>query len=352
MDSVNVLVRSHYLPAYSRLGAYPAHLLDEAAYGRRRELFEYWGHEASLVPLAYFPLFRWRMQRAERFEGMYATFARFARENPRLIAKVLREVERSGPMTAGELGMGTGTGSWWGWSDAKAALEYLFWAGRVTTARRRGFERVYDLTERVIPAAAYEAKVPEEEDAQRELLRIALRALGIATERDLRDYFRLGPVDAKQRTTELVENGEFVRVSVDGWKHQAYVAPGVSVPRRIVASALLSPFDSLVWDRDRTSRLFGFHYRLELYTPKHKRVHGYYVLPFLRGDTLVARVDLKADRAAGVLRAIGLHVEPQASRSEIEAGLQGELERMAAWLGLRDLARAPSHSGAAAKHRS
>jgi uncharacterized protein YcaQ len=337
IDSVNVLVRSQYLPLYSRIGAYPAKLLDDAAYGKRRELFEYWGHEASLLPFAAFPLLRWRMARAERLVGMYSSFARFAREKSRLIKTVLREVERRGPLSAGDLGMGSGTGSWWGWSDAKAALECLFWAGRVTTARRRGFERVYDLTERVIPPALFQAPAPAEHDAQRELLRIALRAHGVATERDLRDYFRLGPADAKPRIAELVEAGEFVPVRVEGWKNHAYVAPDVRVPRRIAASALLSPFDSLVWERDRTSRLFGFHYRLEIYTPAHKRVHGYYVLPFLFGERLVARVDLKADRAAGTLRAIRLHVESGAGRPDVEAALQPELARMAEWLGLRDV---------------
>jgi uncharacterized protein len=345
IDSVNVLVRSQYLPLYSRIGAYPAKLLDDAAYGRRRELFEYWGHEASLLPLALFPLLRWRMSRAQRLVGMYSSFARFAREKPRLIQTVLREVEERGPVSAGDLGMGKGKGSWWGWSDAKAALEYLFWAGRVTTAHRRGFERVYDLTERVIPAALFQAPAPAEDDAQRELFRIALRAHGVATERDLRDYFRIGPGDAKPRIAELVEAGEFVPVRVEGWKNQAYVAPDLRIPRRIAASALLSPFDSLVWERERTSRLFGFHYRLEIYTPAHKRVHGYYVLPFLLGERLVARVDLKADRAARTLRAIALHVEPDASRREIALALQPELARMAEWLGLRDVDGPPKGRG-------
>lgn len=337
IDSVNVLVRSQYLPLYSRIGAYPVKLLDDAAYGMRRELFEYWGHEASLLPFAMYPLLRWRMSRAQRLVGMYSAFARFAREKPRLIQTVLREVERRGPLSAGDLGMGKGTGSWWGWSDAKAALEYLFWAGQVTTAHRRGFERVYDLTERVIPAALFQAPALAEDEAQRELFRIALRADGVATERDLRDYFRIGPADAKPRIAELLDAGEFVPVRVEGWKHQAYVAPDVRIPRRIAASALLSPFDSLVWERDRTSRLFGFHYRLELYTPAHKRVHGYYVLPFLWGERLVARVDLKADRASRTLRAIALHVESDAGRREVALALQPELARMAEWLGLRDV---------------
>jgi uncharacterized protein len=334
IDSVNVLVRSHYLPLFSRLGIYRLALLDDMAYGRRRELFEYWGHEASLLPLSLFPLLRWRMERALHLEGMYGGLTRWARENKKLIAKALHEVEARGPLGAGDIEGSKGVGSWWGWSDAKTALEYLFWAGRVTTAYRRSFERVYDLTERIIPAAVYDAPAPDPAAAQRELLRIAMHAHGVATERDLRDYFRLRPDDSKPRVAEMVEAGELLPVTVEGWKQPAYIAQGTNVPRKAARSALLSPFDSLVWERERTHRLFDFHYRLEIYTPKHKRIHGYYVLPFLHGDALVARVDLKADRAAGALQVKGLHVEPGAQPAEIREALEPELERMRGWLGL------------------
>jgi uncharacterized protein YcaQ len=345
IDSVNVLVRAHYLPLFSRLGPYDAGLLDRAAYGKRRELFEYWGHAASYFPLALFPLMRWRMERARQLTGIYSGLAQFAREHRKLLASVLAAVAERGPVSAGDLEPGGSTGSWWGWSDTKHALEYLFWAGRVTTAFRRGFERVYDLTERVLPAELVAAAAPPAAAAQRELLRIAARSLGVATERDLRDYFRLRPPDAKPRLAELVEAGELVAVDVDGWKNQAYALPDLRVPRRVDARALLAPFDSLVWERARTERLFAFDYRLEIYTPKHKRVHGYYVLPFLLGDGLAARVDLKADRAAGVLRAHAVHVEPQRGRAEVLAALEPELAAMAGWLGLADVALPPRRGG-------
>jgi uncharacterized protein YcaQ len=204
----------------------------------------------------------------------------------------------------------------------------------VTTAYRRAFERVYDLTERVIPAHVFNAPVPETAAAQRALLRSAMHAHGIATESDLRDYFRLKPDDSKPRVAEMVEAGELVPVTVEGWKHTAYIAPDTNVPRKAARSALLSPFDSLVWERARTHRLFDFHYRLEIYTPKHKRIHGYYVLPFLHGDALVARVDLKADRAAAALQVKGLHVEPGAAPAAVREALEPELERMREWLAL------------------
>jgi len=334
IDSVNVLVRSHYLPLFSRLGPYRRDLLDEIAYGPRRELFEYWGHEASLLPLALFPLMRWRMARAERLEGIWGGLAKWTRDKREFIETVFAEVERRGPIGAGELEKRGRPSSWWGWTEAKSALEYLFWAGRLTTAYRRNFERVYDLTERVLPRAILSLPVPDDASAQRELLRIAMRALGVATARDLRDYFRLPAPDAKLRILELVEAGDLVPTSVEGWKTQAYTAPEPSLSRSTARAALLSPFDSLVWERDRTQRLFDFHYRIEIYTPAHKRVHGYYVLPFLLGDELVARVDLKADRAARRLLLQGLHLEGGARRTEVLRALQPELKRMASWLDL------------------
>jgi uncharacterized protein YcaQ len=250
---------------------------------------------------------------------------------------------------AGELsGGGKSTGNWWGWSDGKRALEYLFWTGQLTAAGRRGFERLYALPERVIPDAVRNAPTPSREDAQRELMRIAARAHGVATEFDLRDYFRLGVADAKARLKELLDAGELTKVAVEGWKHDAYVRTGATPPRKIEASALLSPFDSLIWMRPRTERLFGFHYRLAFYTPKHKRTQGYYVMPFLLGDRLVARVDLKSDRKESRLLMLGGHAEPGVDPAGIAPGLNAELERLRDWLGLErvtlkartDLARA------------
>jgi uncharacterized protein YcaQ len=336
IDSVNVLVRSHYLPLFSRLGPYEAVLLDRLAYGgKRRALFEYWGHEASLIPVEQQPLFRWRMARAERGEGIYGGLARFAVERRRYIDSVLAEVAARGPMGASELSeAGRGAGGWWGWSDGKRALEYLFWAGLVTTAGRRGFERLYDLPERVLPAAVLDTPTPEEAEAQRALLRIAARAHGVATERDLRDYHRLEVADTRLRIAELVEAGELLPVTVEGWERTAYVTPDLRVPRKAPARALLSPFDSLIWERQRTERLFGARIRLEIYTPAHKREHGYYVLPFLMDERIAARVDLKSDRKACTLLVQAAHTEPHASPEAVAPHLAAELRRLAGWLGL------------------
>ncbi len=335
VDSVNVLVRSHYLPVYSRLGAYDRSLLDELAYRRPRVLFEYWGHEASLVPVTTFPLLRWRMLRARRHVGMWKSMSAVAREQPALVERLRATIAAGGPMSASDFEGARGTGSWWGWSDVKRALEYLFYAGIVGTAtRRNSFERVYDLIERVLPQAVYAAPEVDEAQAQRRLVGIAASALGVATETDLRDYFRLDVGDARARIAELVAAGELLPATVEGWQQPAYVAKNVRVPRRVEASALLSPFDPVVWHRSRAARLFGFDYRLEIYTPLHKRVHGYYVLPYLLNEALVARVDLKADRAAGLLRVPAITYEPGVDVRLVRARLQSELEAMAAWLQL------------------
>ncbi len=333
IDSVNVLVRSHYLPAFSRLGEYAPALLDREAYGAKRSLFEYWGHMASLVPLALQPHLRWRMERARRKLGTWPQIARVISERPEILAHLKATLTERGPMAAGDFEGSKGSGSWWGWSDVKTALEGLFWCGEITTLRRKGFERVYDLTERVIPKAILDIPTPTDADAQRELMRVAANALGIASERDLRDYFRLAPAESRARVAELVEAGELVAVEVEGLRGPRYLARDARLPRSVEAAALLSPFDSLIWFRERTSELFDFDFRLEIYTPSHKRVHGYYVLPFLLGERLVARVDLKHDRAAGVLLAHAIHVEPGVARGSVLPALRERLEAMAAWLG-------------------
>ena len=334
IDSVNVLERAHYLPAFSRLGPYPRDLLDRASQRAPRRLFEYWGHEASLIPVDLHPLLRWRMERAagDAWGGM----RRIQRDRPELVARVLEQVAERGPVAASELAEfePRRSGPWWDWSDAKRAVEWLFWSGQVSAARRRRFERLYDLPERVLPPAVLAASTPPVAEAQRDLVRVAARALAVAAERDLRDYFRLPASDAKARVAELVEAGELTPVAVEGWgRTRAYLATGARIPRAIDARALVGPFDSLIWERSRVRRLFGFDYRLEIYVPKPKRRHGYYVLPFLLGDRLVARVDLKADRAASVLRAQQVHLEEDAPAETI-AELAAELETMAAWLGL------------------
>jgi len=333
IDSVNVLARAHYLPLFARLGAYPIELLDRVAWGRPRRLFEYWAHEASLLPLELHPLLRWRMARAERGEGMWPRLRAFAGERRAEADAVLRRIEAEGPLAASDLEGAKGSGGWWGWSDAKVALEWLFWAGLVTTATRRpSFERLYDLPGRVIPPAILAQPTPSKEDAQRALLERSARALGVATAAELRDYFRLKP-EANPRIDELVEEGRLLRVEVAGWRQPAFLHPEARIPRRIEARALLAPFDPLIWERSRTERLFGIRYRIEIYTPAAKRVHGYYVLPFLHRERIAARVDLKADRQARRLRVLGAWSEPGAPSDTAEA-LARELRTMARWLGL------------------
>jgi uncharacterized protein YcaQ len=340
LDSVNVFCRTHYMPVFSRIGPYPREALDllsahHTGRIRKRELFEYWAHEASLVPVELHPLLRWRMDRArhEAWGGM----RRIADENPGLLDDVLDLVATQGPIRAGDTGIerpARRPGQMWNWHDGKRALEYLFWAGQVTAARRVNFERLYDLPERVLPADIVSAPTPAKDDAQRELVRIAARAYGVATEPDLGDYFRLPRADSKARVAELVEAGELLPVEVDGWRTPAYLWPEAQRPRRIDARALLSPFDPLVWFRDRTERLFAFRYRIEIYTPAPKRQYGYYVLPFLLGDSLVARVDLKSDRQQRVLRVQSAWVEDAADPRLVAPELAAELATTAAWLGL------------------
>lgn len=338
IDSVNALARSHYLPVLSRLGPYPTALLDEAAWSRNRHrsLFEYWGHEASLLPLSLYPAMRWRMRRAQDGIGIYRHLARFGRERRDVIERVLASVREQGPLGAGALNTREGpSGPWWDWSEEKQALEWLFAAGEVTVARRRGFERLYDLPERVLPAAVLNRPEPDLLEAHRQLLAQSAAALGVATEKDLRDYYRLAPNDTRAALETLVEDGTLTPVAVQGWRQPGYLLGDPSVPRRIEAAALLSPFDSLVWYRERTERLFGFHYRLEFYVPPRKRVYGYYVMPFLHGDRLVGRIDLRARRAEGELTVLALHPEPEVRFGEAQlTALAQQFEQLATWLGL------------------
>ncbi|RBY98072.1 winged helix-turn-helix domain-containing protein [Blastococcus sp. TF02-8] len=338
IDSVNVLSRSHYLPAFSRLGPYPRAALD-ALSGQRHALFEYWAHEASFLPVRLHPHLRWRMAAAQ--QEAWGSMTRVHRERPEYVASLLARVRDGGPLRASELQeeRPNRPGRMWNWHAGKAALEYLFFTGQLTAARRTpGFERVYDLPERVLPADVLAAPTPDRPDAVRELVRTAARALGVATETDLRDYFRLTPGDARTAIAELADAGELLPVEVVGWGRPAWLHPEARRPRWIRARALVSPFDSLVWERPRIERIFGFRYRLEIYTPAVKRVHGYYVLPFLLGDRLVARVDLKADRKAGVLRVQAAHLEEGADRAEVVVELAEELRLMAGWMELSDVA--------------
>ena len=333
IDSVNVVTRTHYLPAFSRLGAYPRAILETEAWGKKPSFFEYWGHEASLIPIELQPLFRWRMERARGGET-WSGIAHFGRDRREYVENILKEIEARGPVTGGDFAEGKQQAGWWNWSHGKRALEWLFWAGLITTKTRRGFERVYDLTERVIPAKIYDAPTPPEDEAQRQLIMISAKAMGVATEGDLRDYFRLPVEGFKSRIAELVEDGQLQSVAVQGWRQGGYLVPGAKIPRKLPASALLSPFDNLIWRRERTQRIFGARIRLEIYTPAEKREHGYYVLPFLQGEAITARVDLKADRKAGVLRVQAAHLEPGAVAGDVAPALAAQLATMSRWLGL------------------
>jgi uncharacterized protein YcaQ len=300
------------------------------------ELFEYWGHMASLIPVELHPLFRFKMALARQGIGLWTGVARLLRERPEYLAAVLDDVKARGPLRAGDLRDGgpRHREPWWSWDDAKVALELLFYTGDVTATRLPNFEREYDLTERVLPAAVLQQPTPTEQEARRELLALAGHALGIATVRDLCDYFRLNIPKSRAALAELVEDGRLEAVQVEGWDQPTYMRRGTRVPRRIGARALLSPFDSLVWDRDRTERLFGFRYRIEIYTPAPKRRFGYYVLPFLFGDELVARVDLKSDRKASALLVRATWGEPGVYDEEVAEELYDELLELALFLGL------------------
>jgi uncharacterized protein YcaQ len=338
IDSVNVLARAHYLPAFSRLGAYDRALFDRAAWGPRsqRRMFEYWAHEASLLPLDLHPLLRWRMARADRGIFRSSMMRSFATDRRSEALALLDRIRSAGPLAASDV-ESSRTG-WWAWSDAKSALEWLFYAGHVTAGtRRRGFERVYDLPERVLPPAILALPTPDEPTAHAALVERAARALGIATAAELRDYFRLAPADTALAIDRLVIDGTLRPVAVEGWP-AAYIHHAARRPRQINGRALLAPFDPLIWERSRAARLFGFSYRIEIYVPADKRRYGYYVLPFLLDGRLVARVDLKADRARGRLLVQSCHLEPGAPPTTM-AALEEELAAMAGWLGLEAVER-------------
>jgi uncharacterized protein YcaQ len=335
IDSVNVVTRAHYVPLFARLGPYDRTRLDAYIY-ERREMFEYWCHEQSYAPVAAYPAMRARMRKMERHP--WRRIRELLADQRGYVESVLEEVGERGPISAGELSdPGKSTGPWWGYGKGKLALDWLFSTGRVTVANRVNFQRFYDLPERSLPAEVLEAPELDEGEAIRERLRRSIRSLGVATLRDLADYFRMKPRDIGPHVEAMAAAGELVPAEVRGWHAAAYARPDLTVPRAVPARALVAPFDSLVWDRARTERMFDFRYRIEIYVPEPKRVYGYYVFPFLLDGRLSARVDLKADRAAGVLRVHGAFGESDVDRVHVAKELRDELELMAAWLGLGGL---------------
>jgi uncharacterized protein YcaQ len=337
IDSVNVLARAHYLPVFARLGGYPRSLLDSAAWPSRpadRMLLETWAHVASLVPVTVEPLLRWRRRRGSiRWLEQHSAFA----------DDVLALIAERGPLSAGDIerelaAPGPGRSGWGEWSQTKHACELLFADGVIGTAYRRGFERCYDLLERIVPAPILAVPTPAEADAKRALVELAVRHHGIGTAGDLADYYRLYVADTKAALADLIEAGTVQRVAVRGWREPAYLHADARIPRRVAGRALLCPFDPLIWERDRTERLFGVRYRIEIYTPAAKRVHGYYVFPLLVGETIAGRFDLKADRADRRLLVQAAWTEPGGDPGTAVVAAVQELRRMADWLDLDDIA--------------
>jgi uncharacterized protein YcaQ len=367
IDSVNVLVRAHYVPAFARLGPYPMSALDLLAY-QKRELFEYWGHAACLLPISLYPLIRYRMRADRTREYMASSRGAY-------MTRVYAEVAERGPIAAGDLAEpGRRSGKWWGWGAGKATLEHLYDAGLVAIAGRRGFERLYDIAERVIPKTVLDIPAPPREEAMKRLICLGAKACGVGTLTDISRYFciddwrdrlppgpywerpkgregqRAKPI-GKRLVSELVEEGRLLPARVEGWKEPAYMYPKARIPAAPDARALVTPFDSLVWERIRMERLFGMKYTIEIYTPPPKRVYGYYVFPFLLGDTLVARCDLKADRQRSVLMVRSAFVEPGRTARHVAPHLAAELRLMQEWLGL-DRIEVADRGDLAAKLRS
>lgn len=344
IDSVNVLARAHYLPTFSRYGPYPVSTLDDLAH-RKRELFEYWGHAACFLPIDLYPLMRWRM------DNQCAAWKGIGRKRTAFMEAVYREVEERGPIAAGELSIGgKSTGPWWGWSEGKRAVELLFQQGRLAIAGRRNFERLYDLAERVLPASVRERPAAAPADAKKALIVRAARAMGVGTAKDIAQYFHIDawwdrrwvngrrpPANTGALFDELVEEGRLERVGVEGWKAPGFIASGARIPRSIHAHAIVSPFDPVLWERKWTKATFGFDYQIEIYVPAHKRVHGYYVLPFLFGDRFAARVDLKADRHRSTLIVHAAYVEPGFEARAVASALADELRTIATWLSLESV---------------
>lgn len=334
LDSVNVFSRTHYLPFFSRIGLYDRDGLNDWLWNSG-EMFEYWGHEASVIPVTDHRLFRWRMEQSLKWRR----FKELEEGHPGYIEDVYQQVVERGPLQTRDLDRPgeRDNSAMWGWNDGKVALELLFLQGRVTTSHRPNFVRMYDVTERVIPDEHLEGESPIHDDALTELLMKAARALGVATMDDLADYYRIRMPAARPLLRRLIENQELIEVEVEGWDRPAFLHPDASLPRRARGTALLSPFDNLIWYRPRVDRLWDFHYRIEIYVPEPKREFGYYVLPFLLNGMLVARVDLKTDRRSNVLKVQGAFSEPDVDQKQVGRALRKELDLIVEWLDLEDL---------------
>ena len=334
IDSVNVLVRSQELPLFSRLGDHDRNAIPKAT--SQGKIFEYWGHEAAHLPVELHPMFRFKMHAARSGKLKHWGLTSFYADNKAFVRRILKHVEVNGSTSARELSTRTTKkSSWWDWDEAKTALEYLFLTGELMSCGRGSdFARVYDIPERVLPRKILQMPTPSETEARKDLLVRAMRAQGVATMRDLADYYRQKPAIVKPLVSQLVEQGVLREVSVDGWQDKAYVHRNAQLPKRLFATALLSPFDSLVWCRPRNERLFNFHYRIEIYTPQAKRKFGYYVLPFMVNGEMVGRVDLKADRANSKLLVQSVHTEKRIKRAAINVTLGKELSLIAKFLNL------------------
>ncbi len=340
IDAINTVIRSHYMPLYSRLGPYDRRILNANVFESKKQTasvrthFEYWGHECSILPIKLYPLFRWRMEEALNGQGLYKQLHILALNKPDYIKRLRHEIEQSGPFTCRELSTTARGKGMWQWSETKQALEYLFWTGQIASAGRRKFERLYDISERVIPALYINTVTPGKVESQLALIKIAAKALGVATESDLRDYFRIKATDARFCIDRLVEDKCLIPVQVENWKQTAYFSADITIPRTVNRSTLLTPFDPVIWHRQRTERLFNFNYRLEIYVPARKRKYGYYVMPFLVNDRLVARVDLKAERKCQQLVVKGVWPEADIEQHDIIIQLAQELIQLASWLNL------------------
>lgn len=339
IDAINTVIRSHYMPVYSRLGHYSRDTLSRNVFlpssqrRAKRRYFEYWGHECSIMPLSLYPLFHWRREDAANGVGVYQQISALNRRKPEFVDAIRQQIHDHGPATHRTLALDTRGSGMWEWSESKQALEYLFWSGEITTVGRQGFERLYDFAEHSIPADLLEAQ-HDRAASQAQLILRSVEALGVGTASDVRDYFRLPAKEADAAIAQLLSDGLIEAVTVKGWNRTAYTLPDVTLPRRCHATTLLTPFDPIVWHRERTERLFDFSYRIEIYVPAAKRRYGYYVLPFLMHGQLVARVDIKAERDTGILRVKGAWSEVGTEVSDVARELNRELQRLAHWLGL------------------